>query len=259
METFMTSRNRKRIVAVATAGFVLLCIIFSFSNGFGLLGVTPHENLNDYTWADLKVIAKEIKSAPYKEKGIEIAQKYHLVDQDGSPNYSNTKNLALNNGAIYPVCVVGIYANDLADNTGKAGITFMISDLGETYWFNAGNTNAGGWPDSELRQWMNLDLVRYFFGTAIEERMGNYVERVSVPSIAYSENTGDYVYTEDKLWLFSAGQFPKDALMPSDEGTYWLRSIDSNTQEAFQTVTSSGVIGSSPASDRHFVAPLFAF
>ena len=62
----------------------------------------------------------------------------------------------LTNGKTLEYCIVGINHDDLADGTGKAGLTFEATNnvLGAQR-MNATNSNAGGWEKSELRGRLN--------------------------------------------------------------------------------------------------------
>ena len=48
--------------------------------------------------------------------------------------------------------IIGINHDDLADGSGKAGLTFLTTSTGIWSPMNAIDTNAGGWEKSELRQ-----------------------------------------------------------------------------------------------------------
>lgn len=64
--------------------------------------------------------------------------------------------MKLTNGQTLEYRIIGINHDDLADGSGKAGLTFLATNeaIGD-YRMNATDTNAGGWEKSELRQEMN--------------------------------------------------------------------------------------------------------
>lgn len=64
--------------------------------------------------------------------------------------------MKLTNGQTLEYRIIGIDHDDLADGSGKAGLTFLATNeaIGD-YRMNATDTNAGGWEKSELRQKMN--------------------------------------------------------------------------------------------------------
>lgn len=59
-------------------------------------------------------------------------------------------------GGTYNLNVIGVLHDDLADDSGKAGITFQFNDvLVGDYRMNSANTTEGGWGRSEIRDRMN--------------------------------------------------------------------------------------------------------
>lgn len=65
-------------------------------------------------------------------------------------------SIKLTNGKTLEYRIVGINHDDLADGSGKAGLTFEATNSALGYQkMNATNTNAGGWEKSELRGRLN--------------------------------------------------------------------------------------------------------
>ena len=64
-------------------------------------------------------------------------------------------SLKLTNGKIVTYRIIGINHDDLADGSGKAGLTFLTTSTDISSRMNATKANAGGWEKSELRAKMN--------------------------------------------------------------------------------------------------------
>ena len=64
-------------------------------------------------------------------------------------------SIKLNNGRTTTYRIIGIKHDDLADGSGKAGLTFFADAMGISSRMNTKNTTVGGWEKSELREKMN--------------------------------------------------------------------------------------------------------
>ncbi len=105
------------------------------------------KDAKDWTLAEQEAVAEDIAA-----KG------------EASPAYSKAKaamdagtkfSVKLTNGKTLEYRIIGINHDDLADGSGKAGLTFLTTSTGIMSRMNATNTNAGGWEASELRAKMN--------------------------------------------------------------------------------------------------------
>ena len=84
---------------------------------------------------------------------------------EASPAYAKAKvamdagtkfSVKLTNGKTMEYRIVGISHDDLADGSGKAGLTFeAVNDALDQQRMNATNANAVGWEKSELRDRLN--------------------------------------------------------------------------------------------------------
>ena len=63
--------------------------------------------------------------------------------------------MKLTDGKTLEYRIIGINHDDLADGSGKAGLTFLTTSTNISSRMNATNTNAGGWEKSGLRAKMN--------------------------------------------------------------------------------------------------------
>ena len=102
------------------------------------------KDAKDWTLDEQKAVAEEIAA-----KG------------EASPAYAKAKvamvagskfSVKLTDGKTLEYCIIGISHDDLADGSGKAGLTFeAINDALGYQRMNATDTNVGGWEKSERR------------------------------------------------------------------------------------------------------------
>ncbi len=105
------------------------------------------KDAKDWTLGEQKAVAEDIAA-----KG------------EASPAYAKAKaamdagtkfSMKLTDGKTLQYRIIGINHDDLADGTGKAGLTFLTTSTTISSRMNATDTNAGGWEKSELRTKMN--------------------------------------------------------------------------------------------------------
>lgn len=170
-------------------------------------GPAVRSTVNDYTWDELSQISALIAAAATDEEGKAIAQDYHLCASDGTLDGTQTKAVAMSNGVTADVQVAGFRHDDLADGSGKAGITFIFADAVATGTYNSSWTNAGGWEDSEMRRYLNSE---------IQARLPDDLQHVIVPVNKLTNNTGattsagSVTATSDMLWLPSYNEIIGD-------------------------------------------------
>ena len=97
------------------------------------------------------------------------------------------------------VRIIGFNHDDLADGSGKAGITFeMVSLYNANTPMNDFATNIGGWADSTIRN----DLTGIVMKT-LPEDIQSVIKSVKKKSASGGDYQGYIVETEDKLFLLS--------------------------------------------------------
>ena len=92
-----------------------------------LKGVKVKKKVDKYTWAELAKISDAMTESGSRKAALKIAKKYKLCDKDGTLDGSQTKRVALND-CESTVTIVGLYHDDLADGSGKAGLTWQFTD-----------------------------------------------------------------------------------------------------------------------------------
>lgn len=92
-----------------------------------LKGVKVKKKVDKYTWAELAKISDAMTKSGSRHAALKIAKKYKLCDKDGTLDGSQTKRVALSD-CESTVTIVGLYHDDLADGSGKAGLTWQFTD-----------------------------------------------------------------------------------------------------------------------------------
>ena len=178
-------------------------------------GVAVKDSTEAYTWDELSKISGEIAGASDENKAVEIAKKYHLTTPDGKLDGNQTKSVTLSNGVQTSVQIAGFAHDEKADG-GKAGITFIFKDCIGEHVMNSSNTNAGGWEASQMRSWLNSDVLNQ-----LPTDLKNKVVKVN----KLTNNTGEtqspsfVTKTQDSLWLFSFKELAGD-ISQSDFSSY---------------------------------------
>lgn len=146
--------------ASLAAALLVLCAGCSSS-----AGVAVKDSVNDYSWEELSSISAEIAAVADEEAALDIARSYHLVNENGTLDGRQAKDIVLADGTATQAVIVGI-GQDEKPGGGTAGITFMLADAVELRAMNndAGyielsesdylNT-VGGWAACDLRSWLN--------------------------------------------------------------------------------------------------------
>ena len=152
-----------------------------------------------YSWDELKDIAQEISASGSAEAAQAVAQKYHLVNDDGKLT-GDSKPFTWDDGTSGAVQIAGFYHDDKTGG-GKAGITFMTRDcLPEKHYMNASATNDGGWELSDLRAalneqdaaWMPSEITANI--VAVDKATNN---------IGLTDYEDVVTLTSDDVWLYS--------------------------------------------------------
>lgn len=100
----------------------------------------------EYTWAEIKAISEAGKADEYF-------------------NIGDTKTFILKDNAnsVVTMQMIAFDADTKADGSGTAGITWLIKSVTNLrHSMNSDNTNAGGWKESELREWLQNDCTNLF-------------------------------------------------------------------------------------------------
>ena len=183
----------------------------------------------------------------------------------------------LTDGKTLEYRIVGINHDDLADGSGKAGLTFEATNSALGYQkMNATNTNAGGWEKSELRGRLNSGDLWSLLPAELQSKVK------AVKKLTDNQGggkAGTPTATTDKVFLLSATEVYGD--MQSDGTQYeyykskgvttsnysgasssyyhWTRSVVPSSSTNFRYVCSSGDWNDYKATSTYCVFPAFSF
>lgn len=159
----------------------------------------PKATVADYSWQELSQISALIADAATDEEGLQIAREYHLCNDDGTLDGTQTKEVALSNGTSVPFAVAGFRSDERADGSGVAGITFVARAPLATEAYNASGAIVS-WEDCTLRSWMNQSLM-----AELPAELADLI--VPVTKVTNVPNGGgSQCETTDTLWLLSRSE-----------------------------------------------------
>lgn len=191
-----------------------------------------------------------------------------------------TWSVKLTNGKTMTYRIIGINHDDLADGSGKAGLTFWsVSRMGE-YQFNSTGTSVGGWEASELRTKMNSGEIWNLMPSDFQSKVAA-VKKIT--NNVSGENWQEVSATTDRLFLLSVTELVGSTEMADQGYQYeslsgitaksryfypasWLRSagVVSHTDKAFGVfydLQSHSVeyYCSTASESRNWICPAFCF
>ena len=227
------------------------------------------KDAKDWTLGEQKAVAEDIAA-----KG------------EASPAYAKAKaamdagtkfSMKLTNGQTLEYKIIGINHDDLADGTGKAGLTFEATNnaLGAQR-MNATNDNAGGWEKSELRGRLNSGDLWALLPAEIQSKAKAVTKMTDNKG---GGGAGAPSATTDKVFLLSStevwGNLDGDGTQyeyyaskgvstssysgASSSNRHWTRSVSPSISTYFRYVSSNGDWGSNDATYTGYVFPAFSF
>ena len=183
----------------------------------------------------------------------------------------------LTNGKTLEYRIVGINHDDLADGSGKAGLTFEATNtaLG-TQRMNATDTNVGGWDKSELRGRLNSGDLWSLLSSELQSKVKSVKKTTDNQG---GGTAGTPSATTDKVFLLSSTEVWGDLDHDGTQYEYykskgvttsnysgaslgcghWTRSVRPSASTYFRGVTSHGDYSNYDATDTIFVFPAFCF
>ena len=173
--------------------------------------------------------------------------------------------------------LVAFDADELADGSGKAHMTWIAKDLLNTeHFMNEEDTNEGGWPASDMRAWLRDSILPLF-----PETVRSNIREVKKYSYSYSDN--GTISSSDTIWIPSGREmfgadnafedegpeyltaFPDDAsrqkqhIGVSEPSMWWLRSASNIDDYSFRVVYVGSFWYSTDANSVHGVVVGFCF
>ena len=183
----------------------------------------------------------------------------------------------LTNGKTLEYRIVGINHDDLADGSGKAGLTFEATNTAlSTQRMNATDTNAGGWEKSELRGRLNSGDLWSLLPSELQSKVKSVKKMTDNKG---GGTAGTPSATTDKVFLLSSTEVWGDLDHDGTQYEYykskgvtrsnysgasssyyrWTRSVFPSYSTNFRFVYSNGDWGDSNATNTNYVFPAFSF
>ena len=227
------------------------------------------KDAKDWTLDEQKAVAEDIAAKGEASPAFAKAK----AAMDAETKFS----VKLTNGKTLTYRIVGINHDDLANGSGKAGLTFEATNnvLGAQR-MNATNSNAGGWEKSELRGRLNSGDLWALLPAEIQSK-AKAVKKMTDNKGGGSAGTPSA--TTDKVFLLSSTEVWGD--MQSDGTQYefykskgvttsnysgasssnrrWARSVDPSDSTSFRFVHSNGDWYNYNATYTYYVFPAFSF
>ena len=132
--------------------------------------------------------------------------------------------MKLTNGKTMTYRIIGINHDELADGSGKAGLTFLTTSTNISSRMNATNTNAGGWEASELRAKMNSGEIWNLMPADFQSKVK--LVRKLTHNTGGTDKSATVTATSDKLFLLSYSE-----IVPT---SYWADSHPWTSSEGTQ-------------------------
>ena len=118
-----------------------------------------------------------------------------------------TWSVKLTNGETIKYRIIGINHDDLADGTGKAGLTFMttqnILHNTSTRFNSTANKNAGGWEASEIRAKMNSGEIWSLLPSDFQSKVKTVRKLTNNVGGGDANKNAAVTATSDRLFLLS--------------------------------------------------------
>ena len=107
----------------------------------------------------------------------------------------DTKLITNKNGNKYYAQLAAIEGDDLADNSGKAHMTWLLKNCYQTdHRMNATNTTTGGYPATEMRTWLTDTVL-----PTLPDTITGAIKEVTKTS--YDYGTSSTLTSTEKLWI----------------------------------------------------------
>lgn len=171
----------------------------------------------DWTLDDQKAVAEDI--AAKGEASPVYAKAKDAMDA------GTTWSVKLTNGQTLQYRIIGINHDDLADGSGKAGLTFLALK-GGTCRMNATDTNVGGWEKSELRARMNSGKIWNLMPSELQSKVKPVRKLTNNVGGGSANKDAAVTATTDRLFLLSYSE-----IVPTSR---WASSLPWTSSEGTQ-------------------------
>ena len=169
------------------------------------------KDAKDWTLGDQEAVAKDIAA-----KG-EASPAY--AKATAAMDAGTTWSVTLTNGETLEYRIVGINHDDLANGSGKAGLTFEATNnaLGDQC-MNAKPTNSGGWEQSELRGRLNTGDLWSLLPAELQSKVKSVTKMTDNQG---GGKPGTPSATTDKVFLLSTTEVYGDLQSDGNQYEYY--------------------------------------
>ena len=129
-------------------------------------------------------------------------------------------SMKLTDGQTLEYKIIGINHDDLADGSGKAGLTFLTTSANIKSRMNPTSTNVGGWEKSELRQKMNSGEIWNLMPSEFQSKVKSV--RKLTNNVSGEDEHAKVTATTDKLFLLSGAEIVESPYISSFLNFPWI-------------------------------------
>ena len=216
-------------------------------------------SIDDYPVTDFSTITDSWEQIFANETDGSYANKYHVGD---------TKKITINGVEDY-MQIVAMEADDLADGSGKAKITWLSKGLFTTHKMNDTSTNANGWAQSVMRTWLRETILPTLNSTIqsnIKEVTKTYYDKTTTSTLSITDTVWIPSVREiyggtscesagcDYTSLFNSDSARIKYNTSGSANSWWLRSARSDSDTNFRSVSSYGYVSNTSANIANGVA-----
>ena len=176
------------------------------------------KDAKDWTLDEQKAVAEDIAAKGEASPAFAKAK----AAMDAGTKFS----MKLTDGKTLEYRIIGINHDDLADGTGKAGLTFLTTSTGIRSRVNATDTNAGGWEKSELRAKMNSGEIWNLMPSDFQSKVKSVKKLTNNVGGGSANKNAAVTATSDRLFLLSYSE-----IVPT---SYWASSYPWTSNEGTQ-------------------------
>ena len=227
------------------------------------------KDAKDWTLEEQKAVAEDIAKNGESSKVYAKAK----AAMDAGTKFT----MKLTDGQTLEYRIVGINHDDLADGTGKAGLTFeATNDAMSRQRVNATNTNVGGWEKSELRGRLNSGDLWTLLPAELQSKVKSVTKMTDNKG---GGTAGTPSATTDKVFLLSSTEvwddLDSDGIQyeyyksksvtssnysgASSSHNHWTRSVDPGNSTSFRRASGDGYWYVRDATSTRHVFPAWCF
>jgi serine/threonine protein kinase len=145
----------------------------------------------------------------------------------------DTKELDLGEEGVIEMELVAFDADELADGSGKAHMTWIAKNLLNTeHVMNEEYTNEGGWPASDMRAWLQKSILPLF-----PKAVRSNISEVKKYSYSYSDQ--GTISSVDTIWIPSRREILGANNALEDKGTEYLTAFPDDASRQKRHISGS--------------------